>query len=67
MSVSKSAEIAFFGITPNPAKVQSAYLVQAEAVESYNTWSKYATTTWADMSAMKWGSDRWRRTRPTSI
>ncbi len=57
MSVSKSATIEFFGITPNPVKTQSAYLVQAEASENYNTWSKYERTSWADMSAMKWGSD----------
>lgn len=57
MSVSKSAEITFFGITPNPVDTQSAYLVQAGASESYNTWSKHATSKWADLSAMKWGSD----------
>lgn len=57
MSVSKSASIEFFGITPNPVKTQSAYLVQAGASENYNTWSKYERTSWADMSAMKWGSD----------
>ena len=57
MSVSKPVTIQFIGMTPNPVEVQSAYLAQVGAAESYNTWSKYESTTWAGMSGMKWGSD----------